>query len=141
MDLVRVEALNFGGGDRRAEDAEHRSCVKAPRHHGRDEVGGHSFHHLVRSGDTDEECLAGAAGNFRGDEGRRQNCRTRVGQHAERIPLTASQNHFGIDEGGSALGEPAAVAQYGCNAAAAGFLVLHEGESLLARRHLVRDQR
>ena len=52
IDLVRIELLQFGGGDRGAEDAEHRTGVEAARHHSGDELRGHALHHLVGGGDA-----------------------------------------------------------------------------------------
>ena len=141
VDLVRVEALDLRRRDRRAEDAEHRSGVEAARHHRRDEFGSHALHDLVGGGDGGEKHFARAARDFRRDEGRRQDRDAGVGEHAERVPLAAGEDHLRIDEGGAALGEFAAVAEHGCDAAAAGLFLLHQREGLPARRHVVRDQR
>ena len=64
-----------------------------------------------------------------------------MGQHAERVPLAAGEDHLRIDKGGPGLGEFAAVAQHGRGPAAAGLFLLHQRQRLPARRHVVRDQR
>ena len=51
MDLVFVEALQFGRGNRRAENPKDRPRMKAARHHRRDELGGHPLHDFVPGGD------------------------------------------------------------------------------------------
>ena len=53
--LVLGEAQDLRGGDRGAEDAEHRAGVEAARHHGRNEVGGHALHDLVAGGEAGDE--------------------------------------------------------------------------------------
>jgi hypothetical protein len=45
--LIGVEPLQFGGSNSRAKDPEHRPGVKAARHDGRDELGGHALHDLI----------------------------------------------------------------------------------------------
>ena len=136
-----IEPLHLGGGDRGAEDAEHRTGVKAARHDGGDEFGGHALHHLVGGGDRGEELAAGGAGHSAADQRRRQDRDPRMGQHAERVPLAAGEDHFGVDERGAGLGELGAVAQHGRDPAAARLLVLHQRQGLPAGRHVVRDQR
>ena len=79
--------------------------------------------------------------SLRRHQRRRDDRGARMGQHAERVPLAAGEDHLGVDEGGAGLGEPGAVAQHRGDPRAALFLVLHQGERLPAGRHVVRDQR
>ena len=136
-----VEAVQFGGGDRGAEDPEHRPGVKAARHDGRNEFGRHPLHDLVGCGDGGQEFAAGSAGHFRRDESRRQDRDAGMGQHAESVPLAAGEDHLGVDEGGPGLGQLRAVAQHRRGPAAARLFLLHQTQSLAARRHVARDQR
>jgi hypothetical protein len=66
VNLTFVKTLQFGGGDRCAEDAEHRPRMKAARHDRRNELGGHALHDLVAGGYGGQEFLAGCTGDFRG---------------------------------------------------------------------------
>ncbi len=141
MDLVGAEGLDLGRGNGSAEDSEYRACMEAARHHRRDEFGGHTFHHLVGCGDTGEEGAPTAAGDFSGNEGGRQDCGARMGQHAERIPLAARQDHFGIDESRAGFGELGTAAQDGRDTGAARLLLLHQLEGLLAGWHRMGHQR
>src|SRR5438046_2827724 len=61
VDLLGIEAADLCGGDGGAEDAEHRPGVKAARHDGRDELGGHPLHDLITGGDAGQKDTAGTA--------------------------------------------------------------------------------
>ncbi len=63
-----------------------------------------------------------------------------MGQHAERVPLAAGEDHLGVDEGGAGLGQLRAVDEHARDAAAARLFLLHQRQRLLARRHVVRDE-
>ena len=140
VDLILVEPLNLCRCDSRTEDAEHRSGMEPARHDRRDEFGGHALHDLVGGRHGGDEFPAGALRYFR----RRQRCRqdrdAGMGEHAKRVPLAAGEDHFRIDEGCAAFGESAAVAEHGCDPAAAGLFLLHQRKRLSARRHVAGDQ-
>jgi len=72
VDLVFVQAAEFGGRHRRAKDAEHRSRVEAAGHDRRDELRCHPLHDLVSGGDGGQELLAGSPRDLRSHEGGRQ---------------------------------------------------------------------
>ena len=141
VDLGFVERAQLGGGDRRAEDAEHRPGVETARHDRRDELGGHPLHDLVAGGDRGQQRPARSAGRLGRGQRRRQDRRAGVGQHAEGVPLAAGKDRLGIDKGGPGLAELGAAAQHRRRTAAAGFLFLHQRQCLPARRHPVRHQR
>jgi hypothetical protein len=140
VDLARVEALDLAGGDRGAENPEHRPGMKAARHDGRDKFRGHALHDFVASGDSGQELAAGAAGRFRRGECRRQYRDAGMGQHAEGVPLAAGEDRLGVDEGGAGLGEPCALAQHGGRAAAGRLLFLHHRQGVAARLHAAAEQ-
>ena len=141
VDLARVEALQFGRGNGRAKNPEHRARVKAARHDGRNELGRHPLHDLVTGGDRRQELLAGGAGDFRRGERGWQDRDAGMSEHAEGIPFSAGKDHLGIDKGGPSLGELRAVTQYGRGPAAAFLLFLHQRQRLPARWHVLGNER
>ena len=64
-----------------------------------------------------------------------------MGQHAEGVPFAAGEDHLGIDEGGTRLGQAVAVAQHSGSAASARLLLLHQRQRLAAGQHVSADQR
>ena len=96
--LVFGEAHDLRGGDRGAEDAEHRARVEAARHHRRNPVGRHPLHHLVAGRDAGDEVFARGALGLRGDERGRDDRRAGMREHAEGVPLAARQHHLRVGE-------------------------------------------
>ena len=111
--LVLGEAQDLCGGDGGAEDAEHHTGVKAPRHHRGNEVGGHPLHDLVAHRQAGDEVPSRDARRLRRDEGAGDDARARVGQHAEGVPLTARHGHLRVREPGAAARDTRAVDQDG----------------------------
>ena len=140
VDLLCVEPAELGGGNRGAENAEHRARVETARHQCRDELGRHPFHNFIAGGDRDKKFAARGAGNFRCDQGRRQDRGAGMGQHAERVPLAAGKDRLGVDKGRTRLGQLGAIAQHGRGPAAARLLLAHHRQRLLARGHVVRHE-
>jgi hypothetical protein len=138
--LAGVEPLDFRRRHRRAENAEHRPGMKAARHDGRDELGRHPLHDLVAGGDGREEGLAVDALPF-GRRQRGRQCRgAGMGQHAERVPFAAGEDHLGVDESGPGLGQLRAADEHARRPAPARLFLLHQRQRLPARRHVVRDE-
>ena len=141
VDLVVGEAHDLRGGDRGAEDAEHRSGVEPARHDRRNPVGGHPLHHLVAGRDAGDEVPARRAFHFRGNQRGRDDRRPGMREHPEGVPLAARQHHFRVREGGASPGHPASVHQDGGAASHALFFAGDERHRLLARGQLRSDER
>jgi hypothetical protein len=141
VDLILGEPHDLRGGHRRAKDAEHRTGVEAARHHRRNPVGGHPLHDLVAGREAGDEIPSGSAFGLRRDERRRDDRGAWVREHAERIPLSAGQHHFGVGKGGTASGHPGPLHHDGGAAPDAGLFVGHEFHRLLAGRQLRSEER
>src|SRR5262249_47542039 len=71
--------------------------MKATRRHHWNELGRHSLHDLVASGDSSQELPAGSAGDRH--KSRRQDGNAWMGEH-EGGPFVAGEDHFRVDKGG-----------------------------------------
>jgi hypothetical protein len=140
VQLLLVEAKDFGSCDRRAENREHRSGMKTPRHDGRNEVRCHALHDFVACSDAREVVLARSRRGFRRGEPGGNDRRAGMREHAERVPLPARESHFRIGERGAALGHLRAVHHDGDPVTNAAFFVDDHLHGLLAGFRLRADQ-
>ena len=141
VDLIGIKPADFRRRDRRAENPEHRPGVKAARHHGRDELGGHPLHDLITGGDAGQKVTAGTAARLGRRERSRQDCDAGMGQHAEGVPLAAGEDCLGIDKGGAGLGQLCAVTQHRRGPSPARLFLLDQRERLATRRHPAAEKR